>query len=159
MYYTYLYLHYYSQIFPMAASISFSNPKHSSHVFAMFAEMRDLEELCDIKIETNVDEISAHKLVLSACSPYFREALKDIDADEELFMVPEEYNSKVVVAIVNYFYTGRLEIEASLLPDILSCAVFFQVVFFVLHFYFQVDGCLMKTVQDIPQIVNCLNDA
>ncbi len=111
----------------MAAKISFSNPKHSSHVFSMFAEMRDLDELCDIKVETSVDEISAHRLVLSACSPYFREALKDIDADEESFVVPEEHDSKVVAAVINYFYTGRLEFDANLLPDMLASAVFFQV--------------------------------
>ena len=111
----------------MAAKISFSNPKHANQVFSMFAEMRDLDELCDIKVETSVDEISAHRVVLSACSPYFREALKEIDADEESCVVPEDHDSNVVAAIINYFYTGRLEFDANILPEMLTSAVFFQV--------------------------------
>ena len=110
----------------MAAKISFTNPKHASHIFSMFAEMRDLDEFCDIKVETSTDEISAHKVVLSACSPYFRETLKEVDADEESCVVPEEHDSKIVAAIINYFYTGRLEFDANLLPEMLTSAVFFQ---------------------------------
>ena len=107
--------------------ISFTNPKHGTQVFSTFAEMRDMEELCDIKVETSVDEISAHRVVLAACSPYFREVLKDIEIDEECCVVPEECSSKVVAVIINYFYTGRLEIDANLLPETLACAFLFQV--------------------------------
>lgn len=88
--------------------------------------MREMEEMCDIKLETSVDELPAHKIILAACSPYFRDVLKDMDA-EETHAIPDEYDSKVVAAIVNYFYTGRLEIEASHLRDILKTAIFFQV--------------------------------
>ena len=116
----------------MATKITFSNPKHSSQVFSTFAEMRDMDELCDIKVETSVDEISAHRVVLSACSPYFREVLKDLDADDENCVIPEEHSSQVVAAIINYFYTGRLEFDTNLLPDMLSSAVFFQVIFLIL---------------------------
>lgn len=113
----------------MAGKISFTNPKHGSQVFSMFAEMRDLDELCDIKVETSVDEISAHRVVLSACSPYFRDAIKDIDAEDENLVVPEEYNSEVIAAVINYFYTGRLEFEETLLLEMLTIAVLFQVCF------------------------------
>ena len=109
------------------ATISFTNPKHASHVFSAFAELRDMEEFCDIKVETSVDEIPAHRVVLAACSPHFREALKDIDESEESCAVPEECNSNVVAAIINYYYTGRLEIDSKLLPETLKTARFFQV--------------------------------
>lgn len=93
----------------------------------MFSEMRDLDEFCDVKIETSIDEISAHKIVLSACSPYFRDVLQHIDTEEENCVIPDEYNSQIVEAIVNYFYAGRLEFDSNLLPDMLACAHFFQV--------------------------------
>lgn len=107
--------------------VTFTNPKHGAQVFTSFTEMREMEEMCDIKIETSVDELPVHKLVLAACSPYFRAVFKDVDADEETHTIPEEHDSKVVAAIINYFYTGRLEIEASLLPDVITTAMFFQV--------------------------------
>ena len=107
--------------------VAFTNPKHSAQVFISFAEMREMEEMCDIKIETSVDELPAHKIVLAACSPYFREVFKDMDTEEEVHVIPEEYDSKVITAIINYFYTGRLDIEASLLPNVITTAMFFQV--------------------------------
>ncbi|XP_046843060.1 kelch-like protein 2 [Xenia sp. Carnegie-2017] len=110
----------------MASMITFSNPNHCLQVFSMFSEMRDLDEFCDVKIETSIDEISAHKIVLSACSPYFRDVLQHIDTEEENCVVPDEYNSQIVEAIVNYFYVGRLEFDSNLLPDMLACAHFFQ---------------------------------
>lgn len=44
---------------------------HASHVIDAITELRKNKELCDVVLVVNGRCIPAHRLILSACSPYF----------------------------------------------------------------------------------------
>jgi hypothetical protein len=47
----------------------------SSMLSFALQDLRSCSELFDITLSTDAGEVKAHKVVLSACSPYFREVL------------------------------------------------------------------------------------
>lgn len=47
-----------------------------SWLFVSCRELREQEEFVDVTLACEGQQVSAHKVVLSACSPYFRSLLK-----------------------------------------------------------------------------------
>ena len=47
-----------------------------SNISAAFKDIRDEEDFFDCTISCGSNQIKAHKLILSACSPFFRSILK-----------------------------------------------------------------------------------
>lgn len=45
-------------------------------LFVFCRELREQEEFVDVTLACEGQQVSAHKVVLSACSPYFRSLLK-----------------------------------------------------------------------------------
>ena len=51
------------------------NDFHSS-ILSSFRHLRDVEDFVDVTLACESNSFTAHKVVLSACSPYFRQLLK-----------------------------------------------------------------------------------
>lgn len=50
--------------------------EHPQSVVSTFKSLRDEEDFIDVTLACNSRQFNAHKVVLSACSPYFRKLLK-----------------------------------------------------------------------------------
>lgn len=50
-------------------------------------ELREQEEFVDVTLACEGQQVAAHKVVLSACSPYFRSLLKVSLLNSRLFLV------------------------------------------------------------------------
>ena len=55
-------------------SLKWSDYHHN--MMTSFRELQDQEEFVDVTITADGLSVQAHKVVLSACSPYFRKLLK-----------------------------------------------------------------------------------
>jgi hypothetical protein len=54
-------------------------PDYHHALASTFRHLRDEEDFVDVTLACNSQHFSAHKVVLSACSPYFRQLLKTTD--------------------------------------------------------------------------------
>ena len=88
-------------------SIKWNN--HESSIVRVFREMYDSETLCDVTIACEGESLQAHKLVLSACSPYFQYLfmanpckhpiviLKDVQIGDMRLLIEFMYRGEVTV--------------------------------------------------------------
>ena len=51
-------------------------------VVSSFRNLKEEEDFVDVTLACNSQQFTAHKVVLSACSPYFRKLLKVTSANE-----------------------------------------------------------------------------
>ena len=74
-----------------------------------FEELRKTNELHDVTLACGDATVSAHKLVLSASSPYFRSILAKLDQPKPfIFLKGVQYND--LIALMDYIYKGETKI-------------------------------------------------
>ena len=102
--------------------------QHQNMAFEIFHEMRQVEELCDVTVDVDGVKIRAHRLVLAACSPYFRAMLTAGFAESFMSLISlQDCDPKAVESMIDYFYTAELQVNASNAEDVLATASLFQV--------------------------------
>uniref|UniRef100_A0A3P9JVA7 Kelch-like family member 41a n=1 Tax=Oryzias latipes TaxID=8090 RepID=A0A3P9JVA7_ORYLA len=82
---------------------------------------------CTLKVEDR--SIPCHRLILAACSPYFRELFFSVDGKEveNKEVVLENLDPNIMELIVNYLYSAEIDIYDSNVQDILALANRFQI--------------------------------
>ena len=58
------------------AHVSFRWAEYPQQVVSSFKDLKEEEDFVDVTLACNHHQYTAHKVVLSACSPYFRQLLK-----------------------------------------------------------------------------------
>ena len=76
-----------------------------------FRRLRCEEEMLDIQLvgEDQI-QVSAHRLVLSACSPYFRNILRQ-NKHSNLTLCLEGVDSRHLNSLLDYIYHGEVQIH------------------------------------------------
>ncbi|CAL1582352.1 unnamed protein product [Knipowitschia caucasica] len=124
-------------------------------------ELLDENKLIDCVLKISDRRIPCHRLILSACSPYFRE-LYFSDAGEESQekeILLENLDPDLMETIVNYMYSAEIDINDNNVQDILVVANRFQIpsVFTVCVNYLQKQlskrNCL--AVYRLGLMINC----
>ena len=73
--------------------------------------LRQEDDLCDvILVSDDQKQISAHKLVLSASSEYFREVFRRSRTPYQLMLCLEGVNISDLNNILEYIYNGKVQI-------------------------------------------------
>uniref|UniRef100_A0A8C6Z9A0 BTB domain-containing protein n=1 Tax=Nothoprocta perdicaria TaxID=30464 RepID=A0A8C6Z9A0_NOTPE len=81
---------------------------------------------CVLKVKGK--EFPCHRLVLAACSPYFRAMfLSDMEESKKREVSLEDVDPDVMGKILHYIYTSELEITEQNVQDIFSVANMFQI--------------------------------
>jgi kelch-like protein 20 len=57
---------------PASARMAYTSEKHPRSTFSELNLVRKRQELCDVVLLVGNRKIFAHKVILAACSPYFR---------------------------------------------------------------------------------------
>ncbi|WKX94092.1 hypothetical protein Q1695_011389 [Nippostrongylus brasiliensis] len=102
----------------------FIDEKLPAEILSKLASFREFDEFCDVTLEADSSSkaesepnpstsIRAHKFVLAAASPYFREKLSSDSYVEskEICVVVKDIDDKTLRLLVDYMYTGRLDIN------------------------------------------------
>ncbi|KAM8750059.1 kelch-like protein 41a [Acanthopagrus schlegelii] len=92
-------------------------------------ELLNENKLIDCVLKVGDRSIPCHQLILSACSPYFREIFfsaddKEVDKKE---VVLEDLDPGIMEVIVNYMYSAEIDINDNNVQDILTVANRFQI--------------------------------
>ncbi|XP_031714448.1 kelch-like protein 41a [Anarrhichthys ocellatus] len=125
-------------------------------------ELLNENKLIDCVLKVGDRSIPCHRLILSACSPYFRELcfLEDGKEKDTMEVILENMDPNVMEAIVNYMYSAEIDINDNNVQDILAAANRFEIpsVFTVCVNYLQ-KGLTKKNCLAIYRLGLMLNSA
>ncbi|XP_008544659.1 protein abrupt isoform X1 [Microplitis demolitor] len=119
----------------MAASSSSSNSEqqyslrwndfHSS-ILSSFRHLRDEEDFVDVTLACDSNSFTAHKVVLSACSPYFRRLLKANPCQHPIVILRDVASSDME-SLLRFMYHGEVHVGQEQLAAFLKTAQMLQV--------------------------------
>jgi len=97
-----------------------------SNVSTAFRELRDDKDFFDVTLACEGNQLEAHKVILSACSPFFRAVLKrNPHSHPLLYLKGIKYED--VLAVLNFMYHGEVNIAQDELNSFLAVAEELQV--------------------------------
>lgn len=97
-----------------------------SSILSSFRHLRDEEDFVDVTLACDIRSFTAHKVVLSACSPYFRKLLK-ANPCEHPIVILRDIRAEDVENLLRFMYNGEVNIGHEQLNDFLKTAQLLQV--------------------------------
>ncbi|KAF5288565.1 hypothetical protein FQA39_LY15344 [Lamprigera yunnana] len=91
-----------------------------------FGSLQDTQDLADVTLTCEGIRIKAHKIVLSACSPYFRTIFKDNPCSHPIVILKDVFYQDLI-AVLNFMYQGEVLITQHNLNSFLQTAQTLQV--------------------------------
>ena len=110
----------------MSEKFSLQWNEFHSNVSNSFSLLRNEDYLHDVTIVTDDNEqVAAHKLVLSACSEYFKNIFKK-NKNTPLLLCLEGVNSSEIMNLLDFVYNGEIKIFQDDLESFLKVAKRFK---------------------------------
>ena len=92
-----------------------------SNISLSFRELREEKDLFDVTLSCGDEQIQAHKLILSACSPFFRSVLKkNVHQHPLLYLKGVKFCD--LQAVLNFMYHGEVNVAQEELNSFLAVA-------------------------------------
>jgi len=92
-----------------------------TNISTAFRELREDKDFFDVTLACDEDQIQAHKVILSACSPFFKTILKRNRHEHPLlYLKGVKYTD--LVAVLNFMYHGEVNVAQEELNTFLSIA-------------------------------------
>jgi len=92
-----------------------------SNISVAFRELRDDKDFFDVTLACDDNQLPAHKVILSACSPFFRNILrKNPHQHPLLYLKGVKY--KELQSVLNFMYMGEVNVAQEELNSFLSVA-------------------------------------
>lgn len=90
--------------------------------------LRKESKLCDFTIEVEDVQFRVHQTLLAACSDYFRAMLtSDSKEAKQGRVVIQDINATTMGAVLDFFYSSKVNLSNSNVQEILFAASFFQI--------------------------------
>merc|ERR1712217_737643 len=86
-----------------------------------FKELRDDKDFFDVTLACNGDQIQAHKVILSACSPFFRDILRRNPHQHPLLYL-KGVKFLEVASLLDFMYQGEVNVGQNELSSFLAVA-------------------------------------
>jgi len=94
---------------------------HQSHLSSVLENFLADSEFVDVTLACDGIKVSAHRLILSACSPYFRDLLKENNSHRTIIVL-RDVSHQHVTAILQFIYHGEVKVKQEELADFLKTA-------------------------------------
>jgi len=91
------------------------------NISSAFKEIREDRELLDITIACEDEQLEAHKVVLSACSPFFRQVLRRNRHQHPLLYL-KGVSFRDMTSVLNFMYYGEVNVAQDDLNSFLQVA-------------------------------------
>ena len=92
-----------------------------SNISTAFRELREDKDFFDVTIVCDEDQVQAHKVILSACSPFFRSvSRRNLHEHPLLYMKGVKYVD--IVSVLNFMYHGEVNVAQEVLNSFLAVA-------------------------------------
>ena len=88
-----------------------------------FSDLRTEEDFLDVTVAIDQEhQLPAHKVILSASSPYFREILKRNPAQHPVLVMPPHVRFTDLSAILDFIYQGEVKVPSAELNEFIDLA-------------------------------------
>ena len=94
---------------------------YESNISVAFRELREDKDFFDVTLACDDDQIQAHKVILSACSPFFRTVLKRNPHSHPLLYLKGVKHTDLM-AVLNFMYHGEVNVAQEELNSFLATA-------------------------------------
>ncbi|XP_017878806.1 longitudinals lacking protein-like isoform X1 [Ceratina calcarata] len=92
-----------------------------SNMVSSFKHLRDEKSFTDVTLACDGQTCKAHKMVLSACSPYFKTLLEENPSKHPIIILKDVAYSHLQ-AILEFMYAGEVNVSQDQLPAFLKTA-------------------------------------
>lgn len=99
---------------------------HPTNLTDFFGNLLRKEILCDVTLACDGETLKAHQAILSACSPYF-EGIFIQNTHPHPIVFLKDVNSLEMKALLEFMYTGQVNVFQNLLPMFLKTAEALQI--------------------------------
>uniref|UniRef100_A0A182T1I3 BTB domain-containing protein n=1 Tax=Anopheles maculatus TaxID=74869 RepID=A0A182T1I3_9DIPT len=104
---------------PQQFSLRWNN--YTSYIAGAFDSLRYEEDFVDVTLCCEGRKIRAHKILLSACSPYFKDVFKENPCQHPVIIFKNvRYND--LMSLVEFMYQGEVSVPQEQLPSFLHTA-------------------------------------
>jgi len=101
---------------------------HRSTILSVFDTLLEEESLVDVTLSTEGQFLRAHRIVLSACSPYFRAIFRSSYMNnKEPLIVLKDVDFENLKALVEYMYKGEANVPQHMLSSFIRTAENLQI--------------------------------
>lgn len=99
---------------------------HQSHILGAFEALLQASALVDVSLMCTKKTIRAHKVVLSACSPFFQQIFAENPCKHPIIIL-HEYEEWEIQALVDFMYKGEISIDQEQLSALIKAADSLQI--------------------------------
>ncbi|XP_070505106.1 protein jim lovell isoform X2 [Chironomus tepperi] len=99
---------------------------HQSHILESFDALLQQNSLVDVTLVCADRSLRAHKVVLSACSPFFERVFKDTPCKHPVIVL-KDFKGWLVQAIVDFMYRGEISVPQERLSQLIQAGESLQV--------------------------------
>ena len=92
-----------------------------SNISSAFRELREDKDFFDVTLACDDDQIQAHKVIISACSPFFRSILRR-NRHEHPLLYLKGVKYVDLVSVLNFMYHGEVNVAQEELNSFLAVA-------------------------------------
>ncbi|KYN08070.1 Protein TKR [Cyphomyrmex costatus] len=99
---------------------------HLAHIQRAFEELLQAEMLVDVTLICADSSVKAHKVVLSACSPFFERIFAENPCKHPVIVL-KDFSHHELSTLVHFIYRGEVQIAQEELPGLMKAAECLQV--------------------------------
>ncbi|XP_046488187.1 uncharacterized protein [Neodiprion pinetum] len=99
---------------------------HTNNILQVFMEHLSSEQLVDVTLSCQGRFVKAHRMILSACSPYFQELFKHHTAKHPVVIL-NGIKCEDLQMIIKFMYHGEIRVQETELDDLLAAAETLQI--------------------------------
>ena len=101
--------------------------EHTDGAFNCLVEMRKANTLCDVVIEVGDHTLSAHRVILAACSSYFSAMFSSDNLESRGGVVHfKEFNPDAIKSLIDFCYNSCITIDTCNVQELLPAASLFE---------------------------------
>jgi len=101
-------------------------PDYHNSVLSSFRSLKEEEDFIDVTLSCEERQYSAHKVVLSACSPYFRKLLKSNPCSHPIVIL-RDVREEDLRLLLNFMYQGEVQVDQERISTFLRTAETLQI--------------------------------
>ena len=112
---------------PQPARFVYTSDRHPRETLEMINILRRQRELCDVVIVVNEQKIYAHRIILSACSPYFRAMFTgELAESRQTEVTIRDIDESAMEQLVDFAYSSTVTVEENNVQTLLPAACLLQ---------------------------------
>lgn len=112
---------------PSPARMEYRSDKHARSTLTELNLIRKLHDLCDVVITVGSRKIFAHKVILAACSPYFRAMFTGaLSESSQTEVTIRDVDETAMDILIDFCYTSNIVVEESNVQTLLPAACLLQ---------------------------------